>query len=68
MQAERTNWNDERLDEFADEFRAFRREASDRFVRLEDKIDARFDRLNHTLIYITASLLIAIVASHFAAR
>jgi len=57
MQAERTDWNDSRLDEFAGEVHAFRRETTDRFQRLEDKIDKHF--------YTTVALLIAILGSHF---
>jgi hypothetical protein len=45
----RTNWNDGRLDDLANQVRALREHVDDRFDRIDDRfdrIDDRFDRID----------------------
>ncbi|HWH19395.1 MAG TPA: hypothetical protein VN671_02590 [Solirubrobacterales bacterium] len=76
MEATRSKWTDERMDEFAQrteesfkdvraelksEIGGLRGEMNRRFVRLEDKIDRRFDILFGAL----ATGFVAAVVQHF---
>ena len=80
MESTRQTWNDERMDEFAqrteENFREVRAdirgvetglriEMNERFTRLEEKVDRRFDFLVGAMLSGFVSLIIAIVASHF---
>jgi hypothetical protein len=49
MQAERTTWNDDRLDDLAGEIRALRKQIDQRFDKVDqrfDKVDQRFDKVD----------------------
>jgi hypothetical protein len=73
MQQERTTWNDDRLNDLADQIHALRQQIDGRFDRLDDRFDRvdgrfeaqgariekRFDNLTYGLIYSMASLLAA---------
>jgi len=72
MEASRANWNDKRLDEFAQrtdenfrevrtEIGGLRREMDSRFANLEAKIEQRFNILFGAL----AAGFVAAVAQHF---
>ena len=77
MEQARTNWNDGRLDDLANQVRALREHVDDRFDRLDERFDAqnariderfaridkRFDTLQYAMIVTLASLLATFAAS-----
>lgn len=67
------NWNDDRLDRFAEQvdkrfeqvderFDKFEHHVDARFNRLEDRFEKRFDALQHSMIYSLAGILAAFAA------
>jgi len=71
--AEKVNWNDDRLDRFAEQvdkrfeqvderFDKFEAHVDARFNRLEDRFEKRFDALQHSMIYGLAGILAAFAA------
>jgi hypothetical protein len=67
------NWNDDRLDHFAEQvdqrfeqvderFDKFEAHVDSRFNRLEERFEKRFDALQHSMIYSLAGILAAFAA------
>lgn len=66
MEQGRANWNDDRLDRFAEQVNTRFEQVDKRFDRLEDRIeaqgehfDARFDALQQSLVVTLAGILVA---------
>ncbi len=55
MEQERTNWNDDRLDRLADQVDRL----AGQVTALGEHMDARFDRLQYSMIIALASILAA---------
>lgn len=49
MEAKRTKWNDDRLDELSRRVDDGFKEMREGFARIDEKFDGRFDRLNDRL-------------------
>lgn len=71
--ARTVNWNDDRLDHFAEQvdkrfeqvderFDKFEEHFDARFNRLEERFEKRFDALQHSMIYTLAGILAAFAA------
>lgn len=68
MEQERANWNDDRLDRFAERVDRRFEQVDKRFDKLESRIeaqgahfDARFDALQQAMVITLASILVAFV-------
>jgi hypothetical protein len=66
MEAGRVNWNDDRIDRLADQVEVVRGEVSslrlhmdERFEKQEARIEARFDRLQNSMIVTLGGILAA---------
>jgi hypothetical protein len=56
MEAVRESWTDERMDDLKDQVVEQGRRVDARFASLETRMDARFDTMQRTMIYLFAAL------------
>ena len=69
MQAERSTWSDERLDDLVAQQKDFRRDVDRRFDKIDERLDSvgvrieqRLDKLFYLQISVTAAVIAAVAA------
>jgi hypothetical protein len=68
MEQGRTNWNDDRLDHLSEQVDSLRRHMDERFEKQDDRIGARFDTLQNSMIVTLAGILAAFGSALLAIR